>query len=305
MTAPPAMSAPKTVLITGSSTGIGKATAEYFAARGWNVAATMRTPGKADFSGDGRERIKVFELDVTDEASVTRAVEETVAAFGSIDVLVNNAGYGLVGLFEAMSADQVRRQFETNVLGLMNVTRAVLPHMRQQQSGRIVNVASVAGRMTMPLYSLYCATKWAVEGFSEALIYELRQHNIQVRIIEPGPIRTDFMSRSLDVANSDMTAAYGAFEARVWEAYEYEFADAPGPELAAKSIFKAATTSNAWRIRFKPNGWLLMFGRKVVTSSTHVAIVSRVLGAVEPILPWNRHRLQQKSAEELHRSRPL
>jgi NAD(P)-dependent dehydrogenase (short-subunit alcohol dehydrogenase family) len=302
-TAAPA-SHPKTVLITGASTGIGKATAEYFAARGWNVAATMRTPANATFDGAGAERIKVIRLDVTDDASIATAVAETIGAFGRIDALVNNAGYGLIGLFEAMTADQVRRQFETNVLGLMSVTRAVIPQMRAQASGRIINVASVAGRMSMPLYSLYCSTKWAVEGFSEALNYELNSVGVQVRIIEPGPILTDFMTRSLDVADKDISASYGDFEARVWEAYKVEFADAPGPELVAASIFKAATTSSNWRLRFKPNGWLLMFGRRCVTTSTHTKIVARVLGAVPPILPWNRRRFERQSTRQLHRSQP-
>lgn len=298
-------SQPKTVLITGASTGIGKTTAEYFAARGWNVAATMRTPDKASFHCDGAERIKVLRLDVTDEATIAAAVGDTVAAFGRIDVLVNNAGYGLIGLFEAMTPDQVRRQFETNVIGVMNVTRAVLPQMRTQQAGTIINVASVAGRMSMPLYSLYCSTKWAVEGFTEALSYELKPHGIEVRIIEPGPIRTDFMTRSLDVADNNISSEYGEFEARVWEAYKVEFADAPGPELVAASIYKAATTASPWRLRFKPNGWLLMFGRRCVTTSTHVGIVGRVLGASEPILPWNRRRFAQESTRQLHHNQPL
>ncbi len=295
----------KTVLITGASTGIGKSTAEYFAARGWNVAATMRTPANASFDCAGAERIKVFQLDVTDPASIATAVADTIAAFGKIDTLVNNAGYGLIGLFEAMTPDQVRRQFETNVIGLMNVTRAVIPHMRAQRSGTIVSVASVAGRMSMPLYSLYCSTKWAVEGFTEALSYELKPFGIQVRIIEPGPIRTDFMTRSLDVADKNVSAEYGEFEARVWEAYKVEFADAPGPELVAASIFKAATSASAWRIRYKPNGWLLMFGRRVVTTGTHVGIVGRVLGASEPILPWNRRRFALESTRQLHHNQPL
>lgn len=294
----------RTVLITGASTGIGKATAEYFANRGWNVAATMRSPEKAQFRNTNANRIRVFRLDVTDDASIASAVTDVIAVFGRIDCLVNNAGYGLIGLFEAMSPEQVRRQFETNVLGLMSVTRAVIPQMRAQASGRIVNVASVAGRMSLPLYSLYCSTKWAVEGFSEALNYELNSVGIQVRIIEPGPILTDFMTRSLDVADKDVTAAYGEFEARVWEAYKVEFADAPGPELVAASIFAAATSRWGWRLRYKPNGWLLMFGRKCVTSSTHVRVVARVLGAVPPILPWNRLRLPKLSTRQLHDSQP-
>jgi NAD(P)-dependent dehydrogenase (short-subunit alcohol dehydrogenase family) len=303
--ATPAMSSSKTVLITGASTGIGKTTAEYFAARGWNVAATMRSPENASFTCEGAERIKVLRLDVTDEATIAAAVAGTIAEFGKIDALVNNAGYGLIGLFEAMTPEQVRRQFETNVIGLMNVTRAVLPQMRARKSGTIINVASVAGRMSMPLYSLYCSTKWAVEGFTEALSYELKPHGILVRIIEPGPIRTDFMTRSLDVADNNVSAEYGEFEARVWEAYKVEFADAPGPELVAASIFKAANTASTWRIRYKPNGWLLMFGRRMVTTGTHVGIVGRVLGASEPILPWNRRRFAQESTRQLHHNQPL
>jgi NAD(P)-dependent dehydrogenase (short-subunit alcohol dehydrogenase family) len=279
---------PKTVVITGASSGIGQATAEFFAARGWNVAATMRTPAKANFAGPGAERIKVYRLDVTDEASISEAVAAIIADFGRLDVLVNNAGYGLVGLFEAMTPEQVRRQFDTNVIGLMNVTRAVLPQMRAQKAGHIINVASVAGRMSLPLYSLYCSSKWAVEGFSEALTYELDTHNIKVRIIEPGPIKTDFMSRSLDVANSDISAAYAPFEARVWDAYGVAFANAPGPEIVAKSIHRAATAWPGKWLRYKPNGWRLMIGRRLATTMTHVAIVGRVLGAREPILPWNR-----------------
>lgn len=298
--AAPATAHPKTVLITGASTGIGKATAEYFADRGWNVAATMRSPEKAAFDCPGAANIKVFRLDVTDEATISSAVAGVIAAFGQIDALVNNAGYGLVGLFEAMSPEQVRKQFETNVIGLMNVTRAVIPQMRAQKSGTIVSVASVAGRMTMPLYSLYCSTKWAVEGFTEALSYELKPHGINVRIIEPGPIHTDFLTRSLDVADANISSEYGEFEARVWEAYKVEFADAPPASLVAASIFKAVRTVSPWRLRFKPNGWLLMFGRRVVTSSSHVSITGRVLGATEPILPWNRRRFDQASTRQLH-----
>ncbi len=281
---------PKTVVITGASSGIGRATAEHFAARGWNVAATMRSPDKTEFSGAGAERIKAYRLDVTDEATITEAVAAIVADFGRIDVLVNNAGYGLIGLFEAMTPEQVRRQFDTNVIGLMNVTRAVLPQMRAQKGGHIINVASVAGRMSLPLYSLYCASKWAVEGFSEALTYELDTHNIKVRIIEPGPIKTDFMTRSMDVANSSVSAAYAPFEARVWDAYDVAFANAPGPEIVAKSIYRAATAWPGKWLRYKPNGWSLMIGRRLATTMTHVAIVGRVLGARELILPWNRRR---------------
>lgn len=285
--------APKTILITGASTGIGKATAEFFAQKGWNVAATMRTPANATFSGDSGGRLKTFALDVTDQASVDRAVADVVAAFGRIDVLVNNAGYGLIGLFEAMTPEQIRRQIDTNVIGVMNVTRSVLPHMRAQRSGYIVTVASVAGRMSVPLYTLYCATKWAVEGFTEALNYEVYRFGIKVRIIEPGPIKSDFLSRSMDVADNPVRAEYGSLENDVQDALAVEFFDPPGPELVAASVYKSVTAWPGWRIRYKPNGWLVMFGRKVVPSWFHVAVARRLLNVVPPIIPFLRRRPPQ------------
>ncbi len=162
------MSSSKTVLITGASSGIGKATAELFAERGWNVAATMRSPNESDLASKS-QAIRLFRLDVTDPSSIETCVSDVIAEFGGIDVVVNNAGYGLVGPFEAQTDAQIRRQFETNLFGVMNVTRAVLPHMRERRAGRIVNVASIAGRMTIPLYSAYCSTKWALEGLGSAL----------------------------------------------------------------------------------------------------------------------------------------
>ncbi len=181
----------KTVLITGSSSGIGKATVLRFQQAGWNVAATMRSPEKEAELGK-LEGIALVRLDVTSEDSIAAAIGETIQRFGAIDVVVNNAGYGLVGPFEASTPEQVRRQFETNVFGLMNVVRAVLPHIRERRAGVIVNVASMGGRITFPLYSPYHGTKWAVEGFSEGLQFELEQFGIRVKIIEPGAIKTDF-----------------------------------------------------------------------------------------------------------------
>lgn len=279
---------PRTILITGASSGIGRATAELFARKGWNVAATMRHPETAEFAADAGGKIRTFRLDVTDEASIAQAVGDVVAAFGRIDVLVNNAGYGLVGVFEAMSSEQVRRQVETNVIGVMNVTRAVLPVMRAQRAGHIVSVASVAGRISLPLYTLYCATKWAVEGFTEALSYEARHFGIKVRIIEPGPIATDFMTRSLDVADGPARAAYAEFESRVMEQLTLEFTDPPGPEIVARAIHKSVTAWPGWKIRYKPNGALVLFGRRLVPTTLHVAIARRLLGAAEPLIRWRR-----------------
>jgi NAD(P)-dependent dehydrogenase (short-subunit alcohol dehydrogenase family) len=269
----------KTVLITGASSGIGRASAELFAARGWNVAATMRAPEKVDLAGSYPERIKLFRLDVTDKTSIETALGEVMAAFGRIDALVNNAGFGLIGLFEEMTEEQIRRQIDTNLLGVMAVTRAVLPVMRTQKSGRIINVGSVAGRMTLPLYTLYCASKWAVEGFSEALAYEVAQHGIQVKIIEPGAIRTEFFGRSFDAPEGARVRAYGNWGPRVFANIKAKCADAPGPELVAEAIVKAATAWPGWRMRYKPNGWLLILGRALVPAEIHMSVARFLLGA--------------------------
>src|SRR5215212_3491116 len=200
----------KVVLITGASTGIGKETAKLFQVKNWKVAATMRSPEKAD----DLQRIVDIEcirLDVTESESIRTAVSQTIEQFGRIDVVVNNAGYGLVGPFEAATDEQIRRQFDTNVFGVMNVCREILPIFRDQKRGTIVNVASMGGRITFPLYSLYHATKWAIEGFSEALQYEVKQFGIKIKIIEPGPIKTDFYDRSQDLTRKDGLTAYDSF----------------------------------------------------------------------------------------------
>jgi NAD(P)-dependent dehydrogenase (short-subunit alcohol dehydrogenase family) len=172
--------AKNTVLITGSSSGIGAATAAAFAATGWNVVATMRRPGPV--SPDG---MLVTRLDVEEPASIDAAVRAGIDAFGGIDVVVNNAGYGQYGLFETVSPADARRQFEVNVFGPMAVMRAVLPHMRERGRGVIVNVSSGAGLYGLPGTSLYCASKFAIEGFSESVSYELGAAGIAVKLVIP------------------------------------------------------------------------------------------------------------------------
>lgn len=208
----------KVVLITGASSGIGLHTARLFQAKNWKVAATMRSPDKAD---DLKKIVDIecFRLDVTDIESIKSAISATLYKFGRIDVVVNNAGYGLIGPFEAATPEQVERQFQTNVFGLMNVCREILPYFREQKRGHIVNIASVAGRITFPAYSLYHATKWAVEGFSESLQYELEQFNIRVKIIEPGPIKTDFYGRSQEITRNESLSDYNHFIDRALPIY--------------------------------------------------------------------------------------
>jgi NAD(P)-dependent dehydrogenase (short-subunit alcohol dehydrogenase family) len=186
----------RTVLITGCSTGFGEATARLFASRGWKVVATMRRP-EAGAGLAALDNVLVTRLDVQDPASIDAALAEAIARFGRIDVLVNNAGFGLFGVFEAAPRDKIQEQFDVNVFGVMDVTRALLPHFRANRSGTIINISSGAGVFTLPMISLYCASKFALEGFSEALSYELASRGIAVKIVEPGGVtKTSFGERS-------------------------------------------------------------------------------------------------------------
>ena len=251
----------KTILITGASTGIGKETALYFAEKGWNVAATMRTPEKENGFSKFPD-IKVFKLDVSKEESIQKAISDAIAAFGTIDVLYNNAGYALVGSFEAMNDEQIKRQFDTNVFGVMNVTRAILPIFRMQKGGVIINTTSMGGLLTFPLYSVYHSTKWALEGFMESLQFELRQFNIKVKNIEPGAIKTDFYDRSLDFVTKPGLKVYDSYVNAAHPNMLKAGETAPGPLVVAKKVFEAAT-DNSYKLRYPVggNGPMLVFLR--------------------------------------------
>ena len=257
----------KTILITGASTGIGKATAILFQQQGWNVAATMRSPQNAT-DLQHLDNLLCLYLDVTNSDSIQQAIGQTLQEFGSIDVLVNNAGYGLTGPFEACTSEQIEKQFATNVFGLMDVTRAILPHFRQQQYGIILNITSIGGRLTIPLYSLYHATKWAVEGFSESLQYELEPWNIKIKIVEPGPIQTDFYDRSARMAGGPVLANYQSFVEKVMPKLKQAGSQGSPPEVVAKAIYQAAT-DNSWQLRYPAGGnaGLLLFLRKILPDS--------------------------------------
>lgn len=268
-----------TVLITGASSGIGKAAAQLFAQRGWNVAATMRNPQK-ESELSKLPTVRLYPLDVTDAASIEAAVAAVIRDFGGLDALVNNAGYGVDGVFEAMTDEVIARQFDTNVLGLMRCTRAVIPHFRQQGRGTIVQIASVGGRVTFPLYSIYHATKWAVEGFSESLQYELEPLGIRVKIVEPGAIKTDFYDRSREfVMRDDLRPAYGAFVQKVEKVSLEAGAKAVGPGVVAETIFRAAT-DNSTKLRYPiayPANVLLPL-RRVVSDGVFRKVVKSSYG---------------------------
>ena len=229
----------QTILITGASTGIGRATAQHFQQKDWNVVATMRTP-ENETELNQLDNVLVTRLDVQDPASIEAAIAASVERFGGIDVLLNNAGYGALGPLEATPMENVRRQFDVNVLGLLETTKAVLPHFREQGSGVLINISSIGGLVTMPLASLYHGTKWAVEGISESLTYELAPLGIRVKVIEPGAIKTDFITRSLDFNNDESLAAYQPGIATYQEAIGALTGDAIGPERVAETIYEAA-----------------------------------------------------------------
>jgi NAD(P)-dependent dehydrogenase (short-subunit alcohol dehydrogenase family) len=265
----------KTVLITGSSSGIGRATAEHFAREGWNVMATMRRPEQAA-EWPQAPVIHVMRLDVTDPQSIREAIDAAIGRCGAIDAVVNNAGYGMVGAFEASTPEQVERQLATNVVGLMNVTRQIIPHFRERRAGTIVNLSSMGGRVTFPFYSVYHASKWAVEGFSESLSYELAPFGIRVKIIEPGAIKTDFYDRSQDVTAKAGLTAYDDLLAKAMPVFGRTGATAPGPELVARAIFRAAS-DDSWRLRYPVNSRLFLTLRHLIGARSFMAIVRGVV----------------------------
>jgi NAD(P)-dependent dehydrogenase (short-subunit alcohol dehydrogenase family) len=185
-----------TVLITGASSGIGKATAKAFATNGWNVVATMRNPA-AETELAQLNGVMVTRLDVQEHTSIDGAVKAGIGRFGRIDVLINNAGFSLAGVFESISREKIQEQFDVNVFGVMEVTRAVLPHFRKNKGGLIINISSRAGLVALPMLTLYSASKFALEAFSESLAYELASQNVGVKVVEPsgGASGTNFGKR--------------------------------------------------------------------------------------------------------------
>lgn len=265
-----------TILITGASSGIGKATAQRFQVEGWNVIATMRDPSGSDLAS--LDNVLVTRLDVTDPASITASVSEGIDRFGAIDLVLNNAGYGAYGALEAFSTDRIRRQFDTNVIGLLEVTKAVLPHMRARRSGSIVNISSIGGQITFPLGTLYHATKFAVEGLSEALHYELEPLGIRVRIVEPGMIKTDFGGRSFDFAMDESLSDYAPSAEAMGRLFGKLTSNPSAPEVVADVIWTAANdTSDRLRFRAGPDAEALLHQRKRQDDATFIGRIKALM----------------------------
>ncbi|WP_027385930.1 SDR family oxidoreductase [Chryseobacterium gregarium] len=227
----------KTIFITGASSGLGKTTAKLFQSKGWNVIATMRNPEK-ETELIQLENVTVLKMDVSEKDEVEKTIAEVLENH-TIDVVLNNAGYGLIGPLEAFTDDQIHRQIETNLMGVIRVTKAFTPYFRHKREGVLMNVTSTFGLSGFPTCSVYSATKFAVDGFSESLGYELAQFGIKVKIIAPGGIQTDFAGRSLDGAFHE---SYGKLISKVQEGYSPEqIANYSKPEDIAAVIFEAAT----------------------------------------------------------------
>ena len=264
-------------LITGASSGIGEATALELARRGFIVYGAARRVDR--MSALAARGVRVIEMDVTDDASMTSGVERVLGEQGRIDVLVNNAGYGSYGALEDVPLDEARRQFEVNVFGLARLTQLVLPHLRAQHSGRIVNVSSIGGKMYEPLGAWYHATKFAVEGLSDSLRVELEPHGVHVIVIEPGAIRTEWggisaesaLTRSGDTAYSAQAQAL----ARI-----YGVADRPGvgadPRVVAVAIGRAVTARRPrTRYAVPTSAKAILLARRLLSDRAFDAVITR------------------------------
>jgi NAD(P)-dependent dehydrogenase (short-subunit alcohol dehydrogenase family) len=245
----------KTILITGASSGFGRDTAETLHRGGHTVYASMRgVQGKNRDSAEALQKIgiKTVEVDVSDDASVDAGVRKVLAEAGKIDVLVNNAGIGSAGVTEAFTTEQAKAIFDTNVIGLLRVTRAVLPSMRQQHDGLIINIGSIFGRVTFPFLGIYGASKFAVEALTDSLRYEVSQLGIEVVEVQPSTYPTNFLASIQTPAGTEVTKSYGAV-GRIPDAMfksltsTFEGKDAPNPHDVAEAVAKLVAQSKGSR----------------------------------------------------------
>lgn len=271
----------RTVLITGASSGFGQAAARLFAERGWNVIATMRDIAAGECLRE-LPNLLVTGLDVEDVTSIGLAISHGLRRFNRIDVLVNNAGYGLFGIFEETSDDRIAEQFRVNLFGVMHVTRSLLPHFRSLRSGVIINISSGAGVFGLPLMSPYCASKFAVEGFSEALSYELSSIGIYVKIIEPGGVSsTGFADRlTAEAAGSVYIPDYDLFRDGATAVFGrlLEGSTQGTPEQVAETIFAAATDGSD-RLRYvaTPDILPMVEARRGTSEERYMAVMRNLV----------------------------
>ena len=239
----------KVAIVTGCSSGIGHEISLILARNGFTTYATMRNLQKGSdlksIAEDEKLPLHFAQLDVTDENSVKKAIQTIHDEAGRIDILVNNAGYGLTGAFEDLSLDEIKTQYETNVFGLIRTTQSVLPIMRKQRSGLIVNISSGAGRFGFPTGSAYVSTKFAVEGLTESMSYELEPFGIKVILIEPGVIKTNFFNSSVLAKKSqDPNSPYATLMKGMEDSVDKMMENASTPQYVAEVVLHAVTNEN-------------------------------------------------------------
>ena len=267
----------QSIVITGASSGIGKETAKYFAEQGWKVAATMRTPEKETELTE-IDNVSLYQLDVSDPASIANAAQQIISDFGTVDALLNNAGYGSYGILEATPEEKIRRQFDVNVIGLLLVTQAFLPTMRENGAGVIVNVSSVGGKVTFPLGTLYHGSKWAVEGLSEALSYELATVGIKVKIVEPGGVKTNFGTTSFDLNIEGSPEAYVPLVEQFVAAVQEVAVPSEASDIA--EVIYEAVTDGTDQLRYiaGADAEQLIGARKQMNDGEFIALIKQQLG---------------------------
>lgn len=238
----------KTILITGSNSGIGKITAEYFAEKDWQVIATMRNVKKAG-SLANHSNISIYSLDVTDTKSIETAKASILNDFEKIDVIVNNAGFGCYGAFEPTMESEIDRQLAVNIKGVMMVTKVFLEHFRKNKNGLFINISSIAGLVSYPLASLYISSKWAVEGFTEGIFYELQPLNIRVKLVEPGGFKTNFQLEGISWSHDETMPEYHERTKHTIEVRKQRQPNMPDPIAVAEKVFEAANDESN-RLRY-------------------------------------------------------
>jgi short-subunit dehydrogenase len=227
----------KTIFITGASSGLGKSTAKLFQSKGWRVIATMRNPEKETELNKLKDVI-LLPLDVTQQGQITSTIEKVTNLY-LVDVVMNNAGYGLIGVLESLNDEQIERQITTNLLSVIRISKAFTSHFRERKSGIFINITSTFGLIGFPTCSIYSATKFAVDGFSESMAYELAQFGIQVKIIAPGGMQTDFAVRSMELGQHE---AYEKLTSEVSKGYSAEkISNYTKVEDIAEIVYQSAT----------------------------------------------------------------
>ena len=268
----------KTILITGTSSGIGKETAILFAQKGWNVAATVRNPEHLSLFADYKN-IRTYLLDVKDKCSIKTCITQVIQDYGKVDAIVNNAGIYTTNPLETSTDEKINNIVETNIKGVLHTTKFILEHFRKNKSGIIVNISSIAGRATFPFQSVYHTSKWAIEGFSESLYYELKPTGIKVKVVEPGMVRTNIYDSVQDFPFEKYPDVYQANFKKWHGALMNNYKNGYSPVLDAKTIFKAVN-SKSYKLRYTTDMGtrFVLFLRSILPLSIFRTVVAKTSG---------------------------